>query len=84
MTHAQVYRALGSEQRLKLLRCLSEPKNVSDLLCHCSLTQSALSQHLRVLRDAGLVVTRKKGKEIEYHVRDATVTRITNLLLDFS
>lgn len=83
MTRNNIYKAFSNEQRLKLLRCLSKPKNVTELLDHCSLTQSALSQHLKVLREAGVVKTNKEGKEVVYSVGDKKVTQITNLLLDF-
>ncbi len=83
MDRNNVYKAFASEQRLKLLRCLSKPKNVTQLLGHCSLTQSALSQHLRVLREANLVKTERDGKEVVYSIRNKKVTHITNVLLDF-
>ncbi len=82
MSKDNVYKALSSEQRLQLLKCLSKPKNVTDLLSHCSLTQSALSQHLKVLRDADMVKTTREGKEIIYSVKNKKVTKIINLLLD--
>jgi len=83
MSKNKIYKAFSSEQRLKLLRCLSKPKNVTDLLDYCDLTQSALSQHLKVLREAGLVKTKREGKEIIYGVGNKQVIQITNLLLDF-
>jgi DNA-binding transcriptional ArsR family regulator len=84
MSKTYLYKAFANEQRLKLLRCLSRPQNVTELLGHCSLTQSALSQHLKVLREAGIVTTKREGKEIVYTVANSMVTRITNLLLDFT
>lgn len=83
MSRNNIYKAFSNEQRLKLLRCLIKPKNVTELLSRCSLTQSALSQHLKVLREAGVVKTNREGKEVVYGVRDKKVTEITNLLLDF-
>ena len=83
MTRNNIYKAFANEQRLKLLRCLAKPKNVTELLDHCSLTQSALSQHLKVLREAKVVKTERTGKEIVYSVDNKKVMNITNLLLDF-
>lgn len=82
MTKNNIYKAFSNEQRLKLLRCLSQPKNVTELLDHCSLTQSALSQHLKVLREAKVVKTNKNGKEIFYKVDNKKVAQIVNLLLN--
>ncbi len=83
MNRNNLYKAFSSEHRLKLLRCLSKPKNVTELLDNCSFTQSALSQHLKVLRDAGVVTTSRQGKEMVYSVANKKVTQITDLLLDF-
>lgn len=83
MSRNSIYKAFSNEQRVKLLKCLTKPKNVTELLDHCSLTQSALSQHLKVLREAGVVSTRKEGKEVVYSINNKKVTTIINLLLDF-
>lgn len=83
MTRKEIYKAFSNEQRLKLILCLSKPKNVTELLSHCSLTQSALSQHLKVLREAGVVKTKKEGKEVIYSVGNTKVIQIATLLLNF-
>jgi len=50
----------GSTARLKLLNCLKEKsKTVEELIGVCGLSQSAVSQHLRKLKDMGFV----KGQE---------------------
>lgn len=82
MSRNKIYKAFSNEQRLKLLHCLIKPKNVTELLEHCSLAQSALSQHLKVLREAGVVKASREGKQVVYCVEDEKVTKITNLLLD--
>jgi len=83
MAKKDICKAFGNEQRLRLLSCLSKPQNVSELQHHCPFTQSALSQHLKILRDAGLVETHKKGKQIVYNVANDEVSKITNLLLNY-
>lgn len=83
MTRNIIYKAFANEQRLKLLNCLSKSQNVTELQTHCPFTQSALSQHLKVLRDSGLVQTSKQGKQIIYSVTNKEVTKIAALLLDF-
>lgn len=82
MSKNNIYKAFSSGHRLNLLKCLSKPKNVTNLLENCSFSQSALSQHLKILRDAGLVETNRKGKEVVYCVANRKVTQITKLLLD--
>ncbi len=83
MNKGYVYKALGSEERLLLLKCLSKPQSVTELLSRCSLAQSALSQHLKVLRDAELVDTQKKGKNVVYQVKSEKVSNLVKTLLDF-
>lgn len=45
-----VCRALSNNQRVNLIVCLSKPKSVTEMLETCPLSQSALSQHLRILK----------------------------------
>jgi len=55
-------RLLGDEARLRLLRMLAhEALNVSELTAVLGLAQSGVSRHLRLLRDAGLVVEERAG-----------------------
>ncbi len=64
---AELLRALANEQRLILLCQLSEgEQNVSALQAHSDLSQSAISQHLAVLRSTGLVTTRRESQSIYY------------------
>jgi DNA-binding transcriptional ArsR family regulator len=63
----EVFRALADPTRRALLDRLSErDANVSSLVADFDMTQSAVSQHLKVLRDAGLVRERKSGRERIY------------------
>lgn len=76
-------KALGNEDRLRLITCLAKPRSVTELLGHCSLSQSALSQHLKVLRDAGVVTARREGKQVLYKAADKKVAAIAKLLLHY-
>jgi ArsR family transcriptional regulator len=75
-------RALGSLERVRLINCLSTPKSVSELLTRCSLSQSALSQHLKVLRDAEVVRGTRSGRNIVYRVPDKKMLTVARLLLE--
>ena len=80
MVH-DVYSAVGNEVRVKLLLCLSrKPKNVTEMIHTCGLAQSAVSQHLRKLKAAGLVSTKKVGKEILYSIKYKRAADISRLL----
>jgi ArsR family transcriptional regulator, virulence genes transcriptional regulator len=59
-------RAFGNPERVRLIACLARETTVSALLAKCDLSQSALSQHLAVLREAGVVRTRESGRNVYY------------------
>lgn len=64
---ARLFSALGSDTRIRILRELSErPLCVGALAMRLEMTQSAISQHLTVLRNAGLVASDKDGSYVHY------------------
>lgn len=68
-TTALVYRAIADPARRSILDLLRRSESaVMELLEHFDFSQPALSKHLRVLRDAGLVRVRKVGRESRYSV----------------
>ncbi len=81
MQRALLCKAFSNEYRVRLIQCLEKPKNVSALLQTCDLSQSALSQHLKILRDSGVVTCHKKGKEVIYQTANKRYTKIAELLL---
>ncbi len=78
---AQMLKALGNEQRLLILcNLLERPLSVGELNQRVALSQSALSQHLALLREAGFVETRREAQTIHYSLPDGPVTRVLALL----
>jgi ArsR family transcriptional regulator, virulence genes transcriptional regulator len=74
---AQLLKALANEQRLQILcNLLEEPLSVGELNARIALSQSALSQHLAVLREAGLVATRRESQTVVYSLPDGPVTQV--------
>jgi len=79
----QLLKALGNENRLMILCTLSEAEHsVGQLNERISLSQSALSQHLAVLRRDGLVTTRRESQTIYYALADGPAARVIQLLHD--
>ncbi len=79
-----VLNALSNSIRLKLLCCLAkDKKNVQELINTCGLAQSAVSQHLKKLKKAGLVKDEKEGKFVYYSLTNSNVSKIANSLNDF-
>jgi DNA-binding transcriptional ArsR family regulator len=65
-----VLRALAEPRRREILRLVrDEPRSVGEIAEHFDITQQAVSQHLQVLRGAGLVGVRKAGQRRLYLVR---------------
>ena len=83
MTRKELCKVLGNEERLYLVICLVKAQTVSDILARCHLSQSALSQHLRILRDAEVERTEKVGKFVVYQVSDQEVVKIAKLVLAY-
>jgi DNA-binding transcriptional ArsR family regulator len=67
---AEMFKVLGVESRIKIIELLKErgPLGVSELAERLALTPSAVSQHLKVLKYAGLVRNERKGYWIPYEV----------------
>ena len=75
------YKAFANENRVKLIVCLAKPKCVTELLSLCTLSQSALSQHLKVLKDAGILVCEREGKQQVYSVKNKKFLKVAESLL---
>jgi ArsR family transcriptional regulator, virulence genes transcriptional regulator len=76
-------KAMGNEQRLLVLcQLVGRELSVSDLQARIKLSQSALSQHLAVLREAGMVETRRSGQNIFYSLPEGPVRRVMQTLHD--
>jgi len=64
---AALLKVLADETRLAVLRQLmSRAKHVGEIKATLGIEQTLLSHHLRILREAGLVVTQRDGKAVLY------------------
>jgi DNA-binding transcriptional ArsR family regulator len=80
---AKLLRALGNERRLMILCQLTEgERSVGELLPLVGLSQSALSQHLGVLREEGVVATRRDGQTIWYRIDDPAAMKVVATLAE--
>ncbi len=66
----EVLRALAHPLRMKILKFIDQQNeiNVNKIYSSLGLEQSITSQHLRILRTAGLVETERHGKYIHYRL----------------
>ena len=77
------FRALGDETRLRILEELvGGEASVSDLTERLQVGQSLMSHHLRILREAGLVVDRRAGRWVHYAVAEPALASCKLLLYE--
>ncbi len=80
---ARLLKAIGNERRLDILYHLYDKEsNVGELEKKVKLSQSALSQHLAVLRNENIVKTRRVAQTIYYSIKSDKVIKVLDLLRD--
>lgn len=74
-------RAVAHPLRLKIMEFIDKKGTtpVTPIYRILRLEQSVASQHLKILRDAGVVITKREGQRIIYSVNHNEVKRITDL-----
>lgn len=78
---AEVLKTLASPRRLAILHRLADgPRGVGDLAAAVHASQPNVSQHLAVLRAAGLVESERDGREVRYHLTDPDVVVACGLM----
>lgn len=77
---ADLYKIFGDFSRLRMLAALEKgEKCVFEISEELSMTQSAVSHQLRLLRASRLVKCRRDGKEIRYSLADDHVSAIMHI-----
>lgn len=80
---ARLLKALANPARLQVLCSLVPGElSVGQINENVALSQSALSQHLAILRREGLVSTRRSGQTIYYQLAGEAVQRVLEVLYD--
>jgi DNA-binding transcriptional ArsR family regulator len=70
---ARVLKVLSVDARVRIVRLLKgRALCVNALAAHLDVTQGAVSQHLRVMRDAGVVIDEKRGLYVHYRLNEET------------
>ncbi len=68
---AELFRSFSDTSRVRILSVLVQQEmNVGGLAQTVGISESAVSHHLRSLRQMGLVVARRDGKEVHYRIED--------------
>ena len=83
---APIFAALGDSTRLALLAKLNDGQiqSIARLSADTALTRQAITKHLRVLEDVGLVQCRRVGRESQFAFRPDPIVRIRTYLEEVS
>lgn len=74
---AQILKAMGHPLRLSILYAiLEEEKNTGQLFDELETTKPNLSQHLNILRDYGLIISRKDGTFVKNSIADKRIAKM--------
>lgn len=73
----RLFKVLGDESRLRILQALGEgERSVSEILDRTKLPQTLTSFHLRILREAGVLATERRGPFIYYRLADPSLPNL--------
>ncbi|MHA7773293.1 ArsR/SmtB family transcription factor [Roseibium sp. M-1] len=82
---AAIFRALGHPARLAIVKKLALKKQAccGEIVNHLPLAQSTVSQHLQVLKDAGLLTCDTRGRNCHYELNWEMIARAERSSQDF-
>jgi DNA-binding transcriptional ArsR family regulator len=82
---SRVFTALGDEHRQRILLTFEpgERLNVGQIAEVSTLSRSAVSHHLKILREAGVLGSRKEGKEVYFWINKAFLQETLGNVLDY-
>lgn len=71
---ARIFKVLSVDTRVRMVDMLKRRTLCVNALAHAlDITPAAVSQHLRILRDADIVTAEKKGYYVHYRINDSTL-----------
>ena len=74
-------KAMSHPLRLKILCTLGDQEvSVQDIVEHVGTSQSNISQHLAILRDKGILTSRKDANRVYYRVGDSRTLRLIGMM----
>ncbi len=77
---AKIFKVFSDPNRLRIIELIAEEElNVSEIVRRLNMKQSTVSQHLRILKDCGLVSTRRNGKEVYYKIKSERIKELLKL-----
>lgn len=82
---SELLRALAHPERIRLVGLLHqyEEMDVSQLHEATGISQSLVSQHLKLLKSQGVVIERREGKHVFYHLRNPLIKGVITSAIEF-
>jgi DNA-binding transcriptional ArsR family regulator len=78
---SQAIKAIAHPLRLKILCVLGDQEiSVQDIVEHVGTSQSNISQHLAILRDKGVLSTRKEANKVYYRIGDLRTLKLVSMM----
>lgn len=79
--HSDILKALAHPKRLEIIQLLrNQSLSVCEIQTMLDLPQANLSQHLQILRQSGVVITNKTGKQIFYKIAHKNYVKACDLI----
>ncbi len=81
---SEIFKVLGVETRVKIIELLKSngPLGVKDISSDLGVTPSAISQHLKILKQAGFVRSERQGYWIPYSINEEAMAQCRKLLTE--
>jgi ArsR family transcriptional regulator, arsenate/arsenite/antimonite-responsive transcriptional repressor len=85
MPHESVFKALADPNRRKIIRLLrkNDTMNAGEIADQFNISKPAISDHLRILKDANLIFAEKHGQFILYQLNTSILEELAAYLIDF-
>ena len=82
-TVADVFKQLGDTTRIRIFWLLCHQEEcVLSISTMLDMSSPAVSHHLRPLKNSGLIVSRREGKEVYYHAADNEQSRLLHQMIE--
>lgn len=77
----QMFKALGDETRLRILIILSRRRMCAKGISkHLGISEAAVSQHLKVLKESGIITGEKLGYFVQYDMQESALLEIIKFI----
>ena len=79
--HADVCKVFSNAKRLEILNTLRDKEmTASELIEKIGLSKANLSQHMSILKSKGVILTRREGVNIYYHISSGKIIQACDLM----